>query len=260
MKLIPKNIFLLLFSLITANAYSQTYKLVWSDEFNGTGVPDPKKWDYEIGYIRNNELQYYTKSITNARQYKGNLEITVRKEPVDGYAYTSGSVISKGKADWTYGKIEGRFKLPAGQGLWACFWTLGANVDQVNWPSCGEIDILEHINTEPMIHGTGHWASDSSKHVMNGKSSPALDVTQWHTYSVIWTPTAITWNIDDVPFHELSIAKGINSTQEFHAPHYMLINLPIGGDWPGPPNETTVLPATMYCDYVRVYKAVSGNK
>ncbi|SOD99286.1 glycoside hydrolase family 16 protein [Spirosoma fluviale] len=256
MKPFFKGLFVCLCVLTTASAYSQDYKLVWSDEFNGKGAPDPKKWDYEVGYIRNKELQYYTKETTNARRYKGNLEITVRKEPMNGYAYTSGSVISKGKADWTYGKIEGRFKLPSGQGLWACFWTLGANIDQIGWPSCGEIDIFEHINTEPMIHGTGHWASDSSKHVMNGKSSPEIDVTQWHTYSVIWTPTAITWYIDDVQFHEMPIAKGINSTQEFHAPHYVLINLPIGGSWPGPPNETTPLPATMYCDYIRVYKAM----
>jgi uncharacterized protein YjdB/beta-glucanase (GH16 family) len=255
-------VFMLLFLAINSN--SQTFNLVWSDEFNGTGAPDPAKWGYELGYIRNNELQYYTNSTSNSRQYNGNLEITVREETVQGnnygtpatFNYTSGSVITLRKIDWVYGKIEGRFKMPKGKGLWACFWTLGANYEQVWWPQCGEIDIFEHINNENLIHTTAHWADASNKHVSQGKDSPAIDVTQWHTYSIVWTPNSIKWFVDDDVIHELNILDGINSTQEFHKPHYILINLPIGGSWPGPPDASTVLPATMYCDYVKVYELV----
>jgi len=268
MKKMMKVLILLMCMFFTVHTNSQTFKLVWSDEFNGTGAPDPAKWDYELGYIRNNELQYYTKSTNNARQHKGNLEITVRKEQIKGtkegkaetFDYSSGSVITLNKADWTYGKIEGRFKMPVGQGLWACFWTLGSNITQIGWPKCGEIDIFEHINSETLIHGTAHWADESSKHTSKGGNSKEFDVTKWHNYSIVWTPASIKWYVDEVQFHEVSILDGVNSTQEFHKPHYILINLPIGGSWPGPPDATTVLPATLYCDYVRVYEMVTTGK
>lgn len=264
MKITINGFFLLMLLFLTINSNSQTFNLVWSDEFNGTGAPDPAKWGYELGYIRNNELQYYTNSTNNSRQYNGNLEITVREETVQGhnygtpatFNYTSGSIITLRKNDWVYGKIEGRFKIPNGKGLWACFWTLGANYEQVWWPQCGEIDIFEHINNENFVHATAHWADASNKHVGKGKDSPIIDVTQWHTYSIEWTPNSIKWYVDDKVYHEFNILDGINSTQEFHKPHYILINLPIGGSWPGPPDATTVLPATMYCDYVRVYEFV----
>ena len=262
MKTTLKAFLLLMSMFFTLAANSQTFKLVWSDEFNGKGAPDPAKWDYELGYVRNNELQYYTKSTVNARLHKGNLEITVRKEQIKGvkegnpqtFEYTSGSVITLNKADWTYGKIEGRFKMPQGKGLWACFWTLGSNIPQIGWPKCGEIDIFEHINSETLIHGTAHWADESDKHVMKGGNSKEFDVTKWHNYSIVWTPGSIKWYVDDVQFHEVSILDGVNSTQEFHMPQYILINLPIGGSWPGSPDATTKLPATLYCDYIRVYK------
>jgi beta-glucanase (GH16 family) len=257
-----KNFIFFIGLFISIQTYSQTYKLVWSDEFNGKGALDPSKWDYELGYIRNDELQYYTKRKSNARQYKGNLEITVRKEQLKGtkggkqenFYYSSGSIITLNKVDFTYGKVEGRFKMPQGKGLWACFWTLGSNITQIGWPKCGEIDIFEHINSEKLIHGTAHWADDLEKHVMKGGDSKEIDVTEWHNYSIVWTSTSIKWYVDDVQFHEFSILDGVNSTQEFHKPHYILINLPIGGSWPGSPDEKTVLPATIYCDYVRVYK------
>lgn len=233
---------------------AQTWQLIWSDEFNGTGLPDSTKWGYELGgNIRNSELQYYTKSTNNVKQNNGNLEITVIKENVGGKEYTSASITTQNKADWTYGKIEGRFKMPRGQGLWACFWTLGSNFPQVGWPKCGEIDINEHINNETVYHGTAHWAGRNDRHVKAGAST-TVDVTQWHNYSITWDADYIKWFVDDVQFHQLRITGGQNFTHEFHLPQYILINLPIGGTWPGPPDATTVLPATMYCDYVRVYR------
>jgi beta-glucanase (GH16 family) len=231
---------------------------MWSDEFNGSDAPDTSKWGYELGYIRNNELQYYTNSTNNTRQYNGNLEITVRQEPVSGYNYTSGSITTEGKASWKFGKIEGRFKIPKGQGLWACFWTLGTNFRSVGWPACGEMDIFEHVNNESNSYHTAHWADTNEVHTGKMGTNSNIDVSQWHVYSIIWDASNITWYVDDVQVHQLSILNGVNSTQEYHLPQYILINLPIGGGWPGSPDATTVLPATMYCDYVRVYQITGG--
>jgi beta-glucanase (GH16 family) len=257
-----KLLFVLTVLLLNVNVQSQTYKLVWSDEFSGKGAPDPAKWDYELGYIRNNELQYYTKSTKNVRQHRGSLEITVRKQKTEGHKYnipttfdyTSGSIITQNKFHLTYGKIEGRFKIPEGQGLWACFWTLGTNITQYGWPVCGEIDIFEHINSEDIIHGTVHWANSAGKHTSKGNRISVPDITQWNNYSITWSPKSIKWFVNDIQFHEMDISEGINNTGAFHKPHYILINLPIGGSWPGPPDATTVLPASLYCDYIRVYE------
>ena len=230
------------------------YQLVWSDEFNGTGAPDPSKWGYELGGdIRNGELQYYTNSTNNVKQNNGNLEITILKENIGGKQYTSGSIVTLNKATWTYGKIEGRFKMPNGKGLWACFWTLGANYAQVGWPTCGEIDIFEHVNTEAVVHATAHWGGLNDVHVQAEKPY-TVDVTQWHTYSISWDADYIQWYVDDLPYHVIKITGGFNYTSEFHLPEYVLINFPIGGSWPGAPDNTTTLPATLYCDYIRVYK------
>lgn len=256
MKIVKKILFgLFLFGLtaqVDAAQEGGKYVLVWQDEFDGTGAPDSTKWGYERGYIRNNELQYYTTSTKNARQNDGNLEITIRKEPMNGYDYTSASVTTQGRAEWLYGKIEGRFKMPKGAGLWSCFWTLGTSINDIGWPRCGEIDIFEHIDSENKVYATAHWADSTEKHTAKGLDTE-LDVEQWHVYSIEWTPQSIKWFVDDVQFHEIDITEGVNSTHEFHKPHYVLINFPIGGSWPVAPDQTTLLPATMYCDYVKVY-------
>jgi beta-glucanase (GH16 family) len=270
MKENPKGLLLFFFVSISLISNAQTYRLVWSDEFNGKGLPDSAKWGYELGYVRNDELQYYTKSSRNVCRKKGNLEITVRREavPIQGnkygvpatFDYTSASIVTMGKNDWLYGKIEGRFKMPVGKSLWSCFWTLGSDIKEVGWPKCGEIDIFEHINNENIIYGTAHWADSLDAHTGKGTSSPELDVAEWHIYSVEWTPQSIKWLVDGKQYHELNILDGLNSTQEFHTPHYILVNLPIGGNWPGSPDATTILPATMYCDYIRVYQLSSAGK
>lgn len=253
--LFTKNLFntSLLFFLFSININAQKYKLIWSDEFNGSGLPDSSKWGYELGNIRNNELQYYTKNTNNVKQNNGNLEITVLKEAIGGKQYSSASIITRNKAAWTYGKIEGRFKMPKGQGLWPAFWMLGTNISQIGWPKCGEIDIFEHINNEPIIHGTAHWAGANELHAQDG-SKYTVDVTQWHTYSITWDADYIKWFVDNVQFKQFKITDNYNSTEEFHLPQYLMINFAIGGDWPGSPDEATVLPATVYCDYIRVYK------
>jgi beta-glucanase (GH16 family) len=234
---------------------THSFNLVWEDDFNGTGAPDPAKWGYETGYIRNNELQYYTKELKNASQSNGQLDINVIKEPTNGYQYSSASIISHGKFDQVYGKIEGRFKIPSGKGLWGCFWTLGYDYYQVWWPKSGELDIFEHINTEKNVHHTAWFPDLTGKKTSNGDTSVVADVTQWHVYSMEWTPSKVTWFVDGVKGHELNILNGVNNTFVFHKPHYILLNLVMGGDWPGVP-DPNITKATMSCDWVKVYKYV----
>lgn len=250
-----KWIILLLFLMPSIGQQSKPdWKMVWSDEFNYSGLPDTAKWGNEVGFIRNNELQYYTKQrLENSRVENGNLMIIGRKESYKNANYTSASLVTDGKFSWTYGKIEARIKLPKGQGFWPAFWLLGQNISQVGWPKCGEIDIMEHINNEDILYGTLHW--DNGKHVSSGGKTPC-DVTQYHIYSIEWDKDAVKWFLDGKKYWEVSIKDGINSTEEFQKPHYIILNLAIGGDWPKNPDVTTALPDTMFVDYVRVYQNI----
>jgi len=244
---------LLLFCIMQTNA--QNWKLVWSDEFNYNGLPDTLKWGNETGFVRNNELQYYTKQrLENSRVVNGNLLIIGRKESFKNANYTSASLVTDGKKSWTYGKLEARIKLPKGQGMWPAFWLLGQNIHTVGWPKCGEIDIMEHINNEDLLHGTLHWFDQ--KHVSSGGTTPC-DVTKYHNYSIEWDKEFVRLLLDGQKYWEVNIKDGINSTEEFHSPHYIILNLAIGGDWPKNPDQTTAFPDTMYVDYVRVYQNIS---
>jgi beta-glucanase (GH16 family) len=249
-------LFVLLCFSVVPSLYSQTWLLVWSDEFNYSGLPDSAKWGYEVGYIRNNELQYYTlKRIENANVTNGALHIIGRKESYNGMGYTAASINTSGKYSWTYGKIEARMKIPMGKGYWPAFWMLGQNIGQVGWPKCGEIDIMEHINTENKIYGTIHW--DNIGHASYG-GSLVTTPDQYHLYTIEWDSAGIKWFVDGVNYWNANILNNINSTEEFHKPHYILLNLAIGGDWPGSPDGTTVFPDTFFVDYVRVYKKTTG--
>jgi beta-glucanase (GH16 family) len=246
-------VLILLSCIMQTNA--QNWKLVWSDEFNYNGLPDTAKWGNETGFIRNNELQYYTKQrIENSRVFNGNLMIIGRKESFKNANYTSASLVTDNKNSWTYGKVEARMKLPKGQGMWPAFWMLGQNIHSVGWPKCGEIDIMEHINNEDLLHGTLHWFNE--KHVSSGGTTPC-DVTKFHSYSIEWDKESIKLMLDGKKYWELNIKDGINSTEEFHKPHYIILNLAIGGDWPKNPDQSTVFPDTMYVDYVRVYQSLN---
>jgi beta-glucanase (GH16 family) len=245
-------IFLLCLIACSGQKNEQGWKLVWSDEFNYNGLPDTVKWGNETGFIRNHELQYYTKQrIENSRVLNGNLLIIGRKERFMNADYTSASLVTDGKNSWTYGKITARMKLPGGQGMWPAFWMLGQNIHTVGWPGCGEIDIMEHINNEDLLHGTLHWFNE--KHVSSGGTTPC-DVTKYHDYSIEWDKEAVRLFLDGNKYYEVNIRDGINSTEEFHKPHYIILNLAIGGDWPKNPDASTVFPDTMYVDYVRVYQ------
>jgi beta-glucanase (GH16 family) len=248
-------IFLLCLLSCTAQKNEPDWKLVWSDEFNYNGLPDTSKWGNEVGFIRNNELQYYTKQrIENTSVVNGNLLIIGKKESYNNANYTSASLVTDGKESWTYGKVVARIKLPKGQGMWPAFWMLGQNIHSVGWPECGEIDIMEHINNEDLLHGTLHWFNE--KHVSSGGTTPC-DVTKYHDYSIEWDKESVGLFLDGNKYWEVNIKDGINSTEEFHMPQYIILNLAIGGDWPKNPDATTAFPDTMYVDYVRVYQKVA---
>lgn len=246
----------------TVTAKADTgWNLAWSDEFNGTSI-NTSNWKYETGGDGwgNNELEYYTNRSENARIENGNLVIEARKENYNGMNYTSARLKSQGLKNWTYGKVEARMKLPAGQGIWPAFWMLGENISQVSWPKCGEIDIMEHINNESAIHGTIHWDSTGNNtHAQYGAASPNIDVTQYHVYSIEWDASSIKWFVDGTQYLEANIANNINGTEEFHKPFFILFNLAIGGNWPGNPDGSTPFPAKMYVDYVRVYQHGDNN-
>ena len=245
-------IFLLCLVACSAPKNEPAWKLVWSDEFNYTGLPDTSNWGNEVGFIRNHELQYYTRQrIENSRVVNGNLLIIGRKESFNSANYTSVSLVTDGKHSWTYGKVEARMKLPKGQGMWPAFWMLGQNIHTVGWPKCGEIDIMEHINNEELLHGTLHWFNGG--HVSSGGTTPC-DVTKFHTYSIEWDKDAVRLLLDGNKYRELNIKDGINNTEAFHKPQYIILNLAIGGDWPKNPDVTTVFPDTVFVDYVRVYQ------
>lgn len=243
-------ILVFLFSLLKTEA--QTWNLVWSDEFTN-GPINTANWAFETGGggWGNNELEYYTNRPENATITNGNLLIIARKELFGGNNYTSARMKTQGKKSWTYGKVEARIKIPAGKGIWPAFWMLGDNISQVGWPKCGEIDIMEHINSVPQINGTIHW--DNNGHSQYGGDT-VVNSTQYHIYAVEWDDTGIKWFLDGNKYWEANILNNINGTNEFHAPFFILLNLAIGGNWPGNPDASTAFPDTMFVDYVRVYQ------
>jgi len=249
-------------------ADAQTWTQVWSDEFNSSSL-NTSNWTNEVSGsgMGNNERQYYTNG--NNLIFNGStLTIQARKENPAGYScwygtctHTSGRIKSQGKREFKYGRIEARLAIPNGQGLWPAFWTLGANIGSVGWPRSGEIDIMEHINTQTQTHGVIHW--DNNGHVQYGGVNSNTSVSSFHTYSVEWDSSSIRWYRDGANYHTANILNNINSTEEFHLPHFLLLNLAVGGSWPGDPNSTTPFPSGYQIDYVRVYQqggGGSGNK
>jgi beta-glucanase (GH16 family) len=246
-------------------SFAQCYELVWADEFDSTGFPDPAKWTFEVGNNNgaNSEAQYYkNKDTSNCWIENGTLVITAIKEPFGGQQYTSTRINTKGKAEFKYGRIEARMKLPYGQGIWPAFWTLGGNISQVSWPACGEIDIMEMIggagDRDRTAYATPHWADASGNHAQYGKSktlSTGKFCDDFHTFSIEWTSTYIRWYLDGDEFHVMSTTPAALS--EFQLQHFIILNLAVGGTWPGYPDGTTVFPQKFEIDYVRVYQQLN---
>jgi len=246
-------------TVASAEPNRQTYNLVWSDEFNGSSL-DMSNWVIETGGHGwgNGEREYYTNG--NNLIFNGStMTIQARKENPPGSScwygtcqYSSSRLKTAGKREFRYGRIEGRLSIPVGQGLWPAFWTLGANIGTIGWPKSGEIDIMEHVNLQTQTHGVIHW--DNNGHVQFGGQAANSSVSSFHTYSIEWDSSAIRWYMDGGNFVTANILNNINSTEEFHLPHFILLNLAVGGAWPGDPDGATVFPANYQIDYVRVYQ------
>jgi beta-glucanase (GH16 family) len=234
-------------------AAAADYQLIWSDEFDGNSV-NTSKWSFETGPGVNNEKQYY--QAANASVSNGNLVITARKQSVNGWPYTSARMNTAGHFTTKYGRIEARIKLASGQGLWPAFWMLGNNIGTVGWPKCGEIDIMEQVNTSNTIYGTIHW--DANGHVSYGGNS-STSITDYHVYAVEWDASSIRWYLDGNQFATANILNNVNSTEEFHNQFFIILNMAVGGDFPGQTIDESKLPANMYVDYVRVFNITSGG-
>jgi len=241
---------------VTTTSRATTYSLVWDDEFNGSGV-NTGNWNIDVGNPGvNNELEYYQAS--NATVSNGNLVITAQQQSVGGQPYTSAKLETYGKFSITYGRIEARIKLPMVQGTWPAFWMLGTSINQgTPWPDCGEIDIMEHVNTTNTILGTMHW-NGGSGHVQYG-SSTTTTPGDYHVYAVEWDNSSIRWYVDNSLYVTGNIANNINNTGAFHHPFYIILNLAMGGNLPGNNIDNSSLPTQMLVDYVRVYSMTPNS-
>jgi beta-glucanase (GH16 family) len=235
------------------------WELVWADEFNKEGLPDESKWDYEVGFIRNREKQYYTKArLENARAENGTLIIESRKEKYEKGDYTSASLHTRYKANWLYGRIEVRAKLPTGRGMWPAIWMLGINRGEVGWPTCGEIDIMENVGFDPdTIHANAHTkACNHVKRTNKGsKIKTEKPYDKFHVYAIEWTEDRIDFFLDDQKYFTFENERTGNDVWPFDKPHYLILNAAIGGSWGGQKGiDDTIFPQKYTIDYVRVYK------
>ena len=243
-------------SVDTEETDGMAWQLVWSDEFDGTEI-NPDNWVYDTGAggWGNNESQFYTDRPENARVEDGFLIIEALEEDYRGSDYTSARLKTQYKQTWTYGRFEARMKLPTGKGVWSAFWMLGEDIVGVGWPQSGEIDIMENIGEARTIHGTVHGPGYSggqgigAPYIINGGNL----YEDFYVYAVEWEPSEIRWYIDDVMYHQLTIGD-VPTEWVFDHPFFILLNLAIGGQWPGYPDETTVFPQQLVIDYVRVYE------
>ncbi|WP_338867867.1 glycoside hydrolase family 16 protein [Spirosoma sp. SC4-14] len=246
-----------------SSARSKAYKLVWSDEFEVPGLPDAKKWGYEVGGNGwgNNELEYYTdRRPENARIENGKLIIEARKEDWQGNSYTSARLVTKGKAEWKYGRIEALARLPSGRGTWPAIWMLGSDISKVGWPRCGEIDIMEHVGfDEGVIHGTIHTeAYNHAKKTQKGQEVPIKNaITDFHLYAIEWNTNKIDFFVDNQKYYtvEKTVLGNDVAQWPFEQPFFLILNVAVGGGWGGQKGvDESIWPQRMEVDYVRVYQ------
>jgi beta-glucanase (GH16 family) len=272
-----RTLLLSLFFLFQVVLVGSEWRLVWSDEFEVEGRPDATKWGYEEGFVRNEELQYYTRDREeNARVEGGNLVIEGRRERFENAnyradaperrwqqrravaEYTAASLTTRGKAAWTHGRVEVRAKLPSGRGTWPAIWMLGTNIGEVGWPACGEIDIMEHVGSEPdAVHANVH--TRDYNHVRGTGRGQRLAFPgvedDFHVYRVDWSPEKLEFFVDGKLFFTCADnGEGVGAWP-FNAPQYLILNLAIGGSWGGAKGvDPEVFPQKFLIDYVRVYQ------
>ena len=243
-----------------ARDYSLYTELVWSDEFSG-GAIDQSKWAYETGGggWGNNELEYYTNSSDNAFVSNGNLIIQANRQPMANRDYTSARLLTKGKQSFQFGRIDVRAKLPQGQGLWPAIWMLGADIDQNNWPKCGEIDIMELRGQEPnKFLTTMHFANPTGTHSQQGGPDQVLPTgnfsSDFHLFSVVRSKDQMRFFLDGKLYYTFSAGDVSASPYPFNNPFFMVLNVAVGGDFLGSPNASTVFPQQMQVDYVKYFQ------
>jgi beta-glucanase (GH16 family) len=238
----------------------QKRKLVWSDEFNYTGLPDKTKWSYNVGGDGwgNQELQFYTEQqMQNARVENGNLIIEARKEQIGANGYSSARLVTKGKGDWIYGRIDVRAKLPKGTGSWPAIWMLGSTTP-LKWPDDGEIDIMEHVGYD---QGTVHASVHTKKYYHSIGTQKTAKIflddcsENFHVYSLDWDAETITMLVDDKPYFSFKNEHTGKEAWPFDKPQYLLLNIAVGGGWGGQKGvNDSIFPLKMEIDYVRVYQ------
>jgi beta-glucanase (GH16 family) len=231
--------------------------LVWQDAFDGESI-DAENWKFDIGGSGwgNNEWQFYTDRPENVRLENEMLVIEAREEKFVTRNYTSGRIKTQDLRAFTYGRVEARMKLPYGTGIWPAFWMLGDDIATTPWPRCGEIDIMEHIGRQPThvygtVHGPGYSGSGGVGHYKTFPSGSLSD--EFHVFAIEWEPDEIRWYVDDEQFFQLT-PKSVPGDWVYDHPFFIIINLAVGGNWPGYPDETTVFPQYLMVDYVRVYQ------
>lgn len=236
------------------------YQLVWQDEFNGAQGqrPDSTKWTYDIGTDWGNaQLEYDTDRPENVSlDSNGNLLITAIRESYAGQPFTSARIKTQGLFEQAYGRFEARIKLPYGPGIWPAFWLLGSNIDEVGWPQCGEIDIMESRGQVPnLIHGTVHgpgYSGGNSVSQSYGFTNDRFD-TDFHIYAVEWGVDYIRFYVDEVLYKEITPGD-LTGEWVFNQPFFIILNVAVGGNYVGFPTSETPFPQSMVIDYVRVYK------
>jgi beta-glucanase (GH16 family) len=229
-----------------------TQALIWSDEFNANGAPDPSKWGYDIGAggWGNNELEYYTNRLENAVVSGGVLKINAIRENFSGSNFTSARLVSKDKFSFKYGKVEVSAKLPAGVGTWPAIWMLGTDISTVSWPACGEIDIMEHVGKDlNKIYATLHYPGRSGGSADGNTKIISNATTEFHKYSLDWSPTAIKIYVDDQLIHTVPNSAAIPFNHDF----FFILNVAMGGNFAGLV-DAAFTNASMEIDYIRVYQ------
>ena len=262
MMVCPFRLLLWAVLVVSVSAAPASWTLVWSDEFNGPAgtAPDRNKWTYDLGADGwgNQELETYTSSRENSYlDGAGNLVIEARQAAPG--RYTSARLKTQAKFTMEYGRVEARIKLPAGQGIWPAFWMLGADVPEAGWPKCGEIDIMENIGREPsMVHGTVHGPGYSGGGGIGRSYSLAAGqrfADDYHVFAIEWSENAVRFFVDRNLYQTVtpkSLPHG--AAWVFRHPFFLLLNVAVGGSWPGNPDTTTSFPQKMLIDYVRVYR------
>jgi beta-glucanase (GH16 family) len=252
---------LLLSTLCFQKLSAQQYELIWADEFDYKGLPDPDKWGYESGFVRNNEAQYYTKyRKENARVENGMLIIEARREKYQKARYTSASLNTFSKKHFLYGRIEVRAKLPVGKGTWPAIWMLGTNIKEKGWPLCGETDIMENVGFDSLkIHANIH--TGAYNHVQKTNKGNSIIINNpwenFHIYALEWTKNRMDFFVDGQKYFTFENDRaGDERTWPYDKPQYLLLNLAIGGSWGGQEGiNDASFPHKYYIDYVRFYQA-----